>query len=79
MGFLPLQLSYNTYITDVDSFSTHTDGTKGQQQRKPKSQGKDADIGYKSAPAIGSRPYKGIHLATHLWTDMDIQCLQRQG
>jgi hypothetical protein len=36
LGFLPLQLYHNANILDVDSFSTHSDGTKGQQHMKGK-------------------------------------------
>jgi hypothetical protein len=57
--------------------STHSDGTKGQQQKKVEGYGKDANIGYKSTLVVGLGPYKGIHLVTHLWTHTDIQCLQR--
>jgi hypothetical protein len=29
-----MQLNHNANVSDVDSFSTHSDGTKGQQQMK---------------------------------------------
>jgi len=47
-----MQLYHNANVSDVDSFSTHSDGTKGQQQRKEEDWGKDADIGLKSTPVI---------------------------
>jgi hypothetical protein len=34
LGFLPLQLYHNANVSDVDSYSTHRDGTTWQQQRK---------------------------------------------
>jgi len=76
-----MQLYHNPNASDVDSFSPHSDGTKGQLQRKGegKCQGKNADICYKSTPVIGSGPYKGIHIRTHPWTHTDIQCLWHQG
>ena len=75
------QLYYNANTLHVDSFSTRSDGIKGQPQWKEEAncQGKNADIGYKSTPVVGSRLYTGIHLRTHPWTHTDIQCLQRQG
>jgi hypothetical protein len=57
-----MQLFRNDNILDVDSFSTHSDGTKGHKQRKEKGQGKDADSGYKSTPVIGSEMCNEIHL-----------------
>jgi hypothetical protein len=76
-----MQLYHNAHGSDVDSFSTHSNGTKGQRQRKGEGncQDKNADIGYKLTPVSGSGPYNGIHLGTHPWTYMDIQCLQHQG
>jgi hypothetical protein len=41
-----MQLYHNANVSDVDSLSTHSDGTKGQQQWNGEGQGKDADIGY---------------------------------
>ena len=79
LGFLPLQLYHNANVSDVDSVSTHSDGTKGQLQRKGEGEGKDDDMGYKLTPVIGSGPYKGIHLGTHPWTHTDIQYLRPQG
>jgi len=51
-----MQLYHNANASDVDSFSTHSDGTKVQPQRKEEGniQGKNADIGDKSMPVIGS-------------------------
>jgi len=76
-----MPLYHNTKALDVDSFSTHSDGTKGQQHRKGEGncEGKNGDIGYKSTPVIGLGLYKGIHLRSHPWTHSDIQCLRRQG
>jgi hypothetical protein len=48
-----MQLYHNANVSDIDSFSTHSDGTKGQQQRKGEDKGKDDDIGYKSTPVLG--------------------------
>jgi hypothetical protein len=39
-----MQLHHNATISNVASFSTHTDGTKAQQQKKGGGLGKDADI-----------------------------------
>jgi hypothetical protein len=33
-SFRYMQLYHNANVSDVDSLSTHSDGTKGQQQRK---------------------------------------------
>jgi hypothetical protein len=76
-----MQLYHNANALDVDSFSTHSDGTKGQRQRKGEGncQGKNADIGYKLMPVIGSGPYKGIHHGTHFSTHPDIQTLWLRG
>jgi hypothetical protein len=60
-----MQLYHNANIPDVDSLSTHSDGTKGQQQRKGEGSGKDANNGYKSTRIVGSGQYKGIHVGTH--------------
>jgi len=78
-SFRYMQLYHNATVADVDSLSTHRDGTKRQQQRKGEGYGKDADISYRSIPVIRSGLYKGIHLGTHPWTHTDIHCLQRQG
>jgi len=67
-----MELYHNANSMDVDSFSTHSDGTGGQQQRKGERSGKNADIGYKSTLVVGSGPYKGIHLGSHPYTDTDI-------
>jgi len=72
-----MQLYHYANVSDVDSFSTPSDGTKGQQQRKGEGVGEDADISYELTPVIGSGPYKGIHLGTHPWTHPDIRCLRR--
>jgi len=79
--FRYMQLYDNANSSDGDSFSTHSDGTKGQLQRKREGNcyGKSADIGYKSTPVIGSGIYEAYHLATHPWTHPDIQCLRHQG
>jgi hypothetical protein len=55
-SFCYMQLYHNANASDVDSFSTHSDGTKVQPQRKEEGniQGKNADIGDKSMPVIGS-------------------------
>jgi hypothetical protein len=55
-SFRYMQLYHNANVLDVDSLSTHSDGTKGQQQRKGEAEGKDADIGYKSTLVVGSGP-----------------------
>jgi len=75
-----MQVYHNANATDVDSFSTHSDGTKGQTHRNGEGNGhgNNADIGYKSTPVVEFGPYKGIHLGTHEWTLTDIQCLRRQ-
>ena len=68
-----MQLYHNANVSDVDSFSTHSNGTKGQLQRKEEGscRGTNADISYKLMPDVGSGPYKGIHLETHPWTHTD--------
>jgi hypothetical protein len=75
-----MQLYHTATASDVDSFSTHSDGTKGQPQSKGEQnyQGKNANIDYKSMPVIESGPYNGIHLGPHPWTHTDIQCLRHQ-
>ena len=73
-SFRSMQLYHNANVSDVDSFSTHSNGTKAQQQRKAEGWGKNADIGYESRLVVGLGPYKGIHLGTHPWCHMDIQC-----
>jgi hypothetical protein len=72
-----MRLYHNANVSDEDSWSTHRDGTKGQQQGKGEGQGKDAEIGYKSRFVVGSGAYKGIYLRTHPGTHMDIQSLLR--
>jgi hypothetical protein len=76
-----MQLYHNVNASDVDSFSTHSDGTKGQLQRKGKGncQAKNYNIGDTSMAIVGSGPFKGTHLGTHLSTHTDIQCLRRSG
>jgi len=76
-----LQLYHNAIGSDVDSFSTPSDGTQGHWERKGEGNcyGKDADIGYWLTPVIASGPYWGIHFGTHPWTHMEIQCLWRHG
>jgi len=80
-SFRCVQLYHNANASDIDSFSTHSNGTKEQPQRKREGNcdGKNADIGYKSTPVVGSGPYKEIYLGTYLWTHTDMQCLRRQG
>jgi len=79
--FHSVQLYHNANASDVDSFSTHSDGTKGHLQRKGEGncQGKNADNGYKSTPVVESGLYKGIHPGTHLWTHTDIPWFWHQG
>jgi hypothetical protein len=57
--------------------STHSDGTKWQQQGKVEGDGKDADIGYKLTLVVELGPYTWIHLGTHPSTHLDIQSLWR--
>ena len=80
-AFRYVQLYHNANASDVDSFSTRSDGTTGQPQWNGEGNcyGKNADIGYKSMPVVRSGQYTGFHLGTHPWTHMDIQCLWRQG
>jgi len=74
-----MKLYHNANASDVDSSSTHSNGTKWHLQRNGERKGKDADIGHKLTAVIGSGPYKVIHLVTHQWTHTDIQCWWRQG
>jgi hypothetical protein len=62
-----MQQYHNANASDVDTFSTHTDGTKGQPESKGEGNcyNKNADISYKSAAVVGLEPYKGIHVGTH--------------
>ena len=78
-SFRYVQLYHNANASDVDSFSTRSDGTKGQPQRKGEGNcwGKNADISYKSMPVVESGMYTGILLGVRLWTHMDIQCFRR--
>jgi hypothetical protein len=71
-----MQLYHSVDVWDVDSFSTHSNGTKGQQQWKGEGESTDSDIGYELTLAVGSGQYTGIHLGTHPVTHMDIQCLR---
>jgi len=66
-SFCYMQQYHIANTSDVDLFLTHSDGTKGQQQRNGERYGKDADIGSKTTLAVGSGPYKGFHLTTHPW------------
>ena len=70
-----MELYHNANASDVESFSTHSDGTKWQLHRKGdgNSQGKNSDIGYKSMPVIALGPYNVFHLGTLQWTHTDIQ------
>jgi len=81
VSFCYIHLYHNANTSGVDSFPTRSDGTKGQPQRKRDGNcyGKNADIGYKSMPVVGSGLSQRIHLGTHLWTHTDIQYLRRQG
>jgi len=76
-----MQMYHNANAWEVDSFSTHSDGTRGEPQRRGKGncQGNNADMSHKSTPVVGSGPYKGFHFGSHLWTHTDIQCLRSQG
>jgi len=76
-----MALYYNANTLDVDSISTHSDSTKGQQQKKEEGNclGNNADNGCKSMAVVESGPYTGIHIGTHPWTDTNIQCLRHQG
>jgi len=73
-----MQLYHNANASDVDSFSTHSDGTKGQPRKKGQGNcvGKNGDIGCESIPVVGSGPYKRIHLGTHPWIHTDMECLR---
>jgi hypothetical protein len=71
-----MQLYHNADVSEVDSLSTHSDGTKGQQQRKGEGLGKDADIGYKLTLVVESGLYTGSNVGTHPWTLTDIHCLR---
>jgi hypothetical protein len=76
-----MELYHNGNALDVDSFSTHSNGTNGQPQKKGEGncKGKNGDIGYKSTPVIGTELYKEIHSGINPWTQMDIQWMRRQG
>jgi len=69
-----VQLYDNANASDGEAFSTCSDATTGQQQRKGEInyEGKTANIRYKSTFVVGSGLKKGIHLGTHPWTDTDI-------
>jgi len=71
-----MQLYHNAIASDVDSFSTHSDGATGQLHRKEEGngEGENTDIGYESTTVVASGPYKGIHLGIHSWTHTDLQC-----
>jgi hypothetical protein len=43
-----MQPDHHAKVSDVNSFSTNSDRTKGQQQRKGEGKGKDVDMVYKS-------------------------------
>jgi len=75
-----IQLYHNANGLVLNLFATRSDGTKGQLQREGEGhcKGKNTDIGYTSTLVGGSGQCIGIHLRTHPWTYMDIQCLQRQ-
>jgi len=76
-----MQLYHNANASDVDLFSTYSDGMKGQLQRSGEGNCycKNADIGYQSTPAVGSGSYNRIHLGTHLSTYTDIKSLWCEG
>ena len=71
-----IQLYHNANALNGDSFSTRSDGTIGQPQRKVEGNcwGKIAEISYKLTLLVGSGLYNGIHLGTHQWTHTDINC-----
>jgi hypothetical protein len=48
-----MHLYHNGNVSDVVSFSTHTDSIKGHQQRKWDGYGKEAEDSYKSTPIVG--------------------------
>jgi hypothetical protein len=68
-----MQLYHNANASEVDSFSTYSDGINGQPQKKGEGnyQAKNADISYKSTAVVGLGPHKDIHLGTHSWTHLD--------
>jgi len=76
-----MQLHHNANTSDVDSFSTPSDGTKGQPQRNGEWNcwGKNANNGYISRPDLGSGQFESLHLETHPCRNTDIQCLRHQG
>jgi hypothetical protein len=76
-----MELYHNANALDVDSFSTHSNGTNGQPQKKGEGncKGKNGDIGYKSTPVVGTGLYNKIYFGISPWTHMDIQCRRRQG
>jgi hypothetical protein len=51
-----MQLYHNDIISDVDLFSTNSDGTKLQPLRTSEGKGKDINIGDELTPVIGSGP-----------------------
>jgi len=75
-----MQLYYNANAMDVDSLSTHSNGTTGQPQgkREGNCSHKNAGIGYKWTRVIESGPYKRIHLGTQQWPHTDIICFRHQ-
>ena len=76
-----MQLYHNANASDVDSFSTHNNGTNWQPQRKGEGncKGKNVDIGDNLTPVVGSGLYQEIHLGIFPSTHTDIQCLRHQG
>ena len=81
MGQQSCYISSNTNTLDINSFSIHSDGTKGQLQKTGEGNCYDnnAYICYKLTPIVELGLYNGIHLGTHLWTYVDIQCLRHLG
>jgi hypothetical protein len=59
-----MQLYRIATASDVDSFSTHSDGNKGQLQKKGEDNcsGKNVDIDYKPTSVFESKPHRELHL-----------------
>jgi hypothetical protein len=76
-----IQLDHNANPSDVDSFSTRSNGTKGEPQwiGEGNCNSKNSIIGYKSTVVVESGSYIGIFLGSHPWARIDIQCLRYHG
>jgi len=76
-----MQPYHKANASQVDSFSPHSDGTKGQPQRTwdGNCQGKNANIGYESTRFVGSGSYTVFDLGKHPGTLTDITCFRRPG